>query len=150
MFTYDEMKKKTIEFYKSLGVSVPKKYLKRAVSSLTMPQFAKQYNDVNLEKINDHRALATVGDEFVGAFYMQNKYKYNSSMGELTKAKKALKNINLNSIGQKLCGEHLFATNNDLNEKNNKSYATSFEAIIGFISLFDLTSAKRVFDEYMK
>jgi dsRNA-specific ribonuclease len=94
--------------------------------------------------------LATVGDELVGAFHMQNKYKYNSSMGELTKAKKALKNINLNSIGQKLCGEHLFATNNDLNEKNNKSYATSFEAIIGFILLFDLTSAKRVFDEYMK
>lgn len=70
---------------------------------------------------------------------MKGKYKISSTEEELTDEKKALANKNLNIIGEKLLKDKLFATNSDLTNsnpnKNKKSYATAFEAVIGFISL---------------
>ncbi len=40
-------------------------------------------------------------------------------------------------MGKLLLKEHLFAKNNDLKDTNTKSYATAFEAVIGFLSLLD-------------
>ncbi len=61
MHTYETMIELTNQFYKTIGVEIPTKYIKLAVASLTMPEYAKNYNDVNQIKIKDHSSLATVG-----------------------------------------------------------------------------------------
>ena len=45
MLTYDEMVEKTREFYDELQIDISDKYVDLAVRSLTMPQYAKEFND---------------------------------------------------------------------------------------------------------
>lgn len=160
LLTFDEMKEKAKKFYKALGVDVPDDKINRAVYSLTMPQYAKVYNDKNDQKIFDHSALATVGDAVCAAYLMLKEYSDGLSKQELTNKKGALENEELNKIGEKMCGGKLFASNNDLesnNENGNKkAYATAFEAVIGFIALLEkqksLNSKSRlwkILDEYL-
>ncbi len=150
---YKELVKKTKEFYKKLEITLcdnDEKLINLAITSLTMPEFAKEYNDVHTEKIYDHRSLATVGDSICTALLMMKEFSIELSMGEMTEKKDALQNKSLNSIGEKLLKGHLFARNNDLNNQNGKSYATAFEAVIGFLSFLDLKSAKKIFNEQIK
>ncbi len=160
LLTFDEMTEKAINFYKELGVDVPDDKINRAVYSLTMPQYAKVYNDKNDQKIFDHRALATVGDAVCAAYLMLKECSDGLSEGELTDKKDKLENEELNKIGEKMCGGKLFAFNNDLesnNEnENKKAYATAFEAVIGFIALLEkqksLNSKSRlwkILDKYL-
>lgn len=51
MLTLEEMIKLTIEFYNSLGIEISKEDEMMAVQSLTMPDYAKEYNDKHNEKI---------------------------------------------------------------------------------------------------
>lgn len=76
MHTYETMIELTNQFYKTIGVEIPTKYIKLAVASLTMPEYAKNYNDVNQIKIKDHSSLATVGDAFCNAYQMLNEYTF--------------------------------------------------------------------------
>ncbi len=150
IFPFEELKNKALNFYKLLSINVPTVFEGLAVQSLTMSQFAKEYNDVNEHKIGDHRALATVGDSICGSFVMLKEFKKNSTRKELTDKKEIVTNQHLNSIGKKLLEGKLFATNTDLQEMNKKDYATSFEAIIGFIALVDKKEAFRILGEYLK
>ena len=43
---YEEMVSLTITFYEKLNIFIPEEYVKRAVTSLTMPDFAYCYNIV--------------------------------------------------------------------------------------------------------
>lgn len=104
------------------------------VQSLTMPEYAKEYNDKHNEKIKDHRALSSVGDAICGAYIMLKEYNIDITSEELTDKKKIVTNEHLNIIGENLLSNKLFAINNDLKEGNKKSYATAFEAVIGFIN----------------
>lgn len=113
-----------------------------AVRSLTMPQYAKEYQDKYNQYIGEHRALATVGDAVCGAFLMLNRYTDEKTKKELTAEKKVVTNEHLNLVGEKILKDWLFASNNDLESNNeahpNKTaYATAFEAVIGFIALLD-------------
>ncbi len=133
---------KTINFYKErLGIEVPDKFIDLAVTSLTMPSYAKEYNDKYRVKLTDHRSLATVGDAVCEAYLMINKFNENITSEELTKEKKLLENDHFNEIGKVLLKDNLFSSNNDLdsnNDHNNKkAYATAFEAIIGFIAIMN-------------
>lgn len=73
LLTYEEMSERAFEFYDYLQINIPKKYVALAVRSLTMPQYAKEYNDSDNHPIGDHRALATVGDAVCGAFLMLDR-----------------------------------------------------------------------------
>lgn len=73
--TYEEMSEKASRFYEGLQIKIPEQYVDLAVRSLTMPQYAKEYNDSNNHPIGDHRALATVGDAVCGAFLMLDRYR---------------------------------------------------------------------------
>ena len=77
MLTLKEMIKLTIEFYNLLEIEISKKDEMMAVQSLTMPDYAKEYNDKHNEKIKDHRALSTVGDAICGAYIMLKEYNMN-------------------------------------------------------------------------
>ena len=81
LLTYEEMSEGAFEFYNDLQINIPKKYVALAVRSLTMPQYAKEYQDKYGDTIGDHTALATVGDAVCGAFLMLDRYgnAYNSS-----------------------------------------------------------------------
>jgi dsRNA-specific ribonuclease len=85
---------------------------------------------------------------------MLNKYRIDSSQERLTGEKIILRNDHLNIIGKKLLEGRLFATNNDLDSnneiENKKSYATAFEAIIGFVSLINLDKAFEILKIYLK
>lgn len=145
LLTYEKMVNKTLDFYKSLGIkNIPEKRIKDAVTSLTMPQYTKEYNDNNKEIIKDHRALATLGDAVCGALLLKEKYNYNVTSEYLTNEKKLLENDNLNNVGRELLNDNLFWRNNDLDDINRKSYATAFEAVIGFISLIDIRKAEKL------
>ena len=148
-FSYNELKNKALNFYMVLSINVPTKFEELAVQSLTMPQFAKEYNDVNEHKIGDHRALATVGDSICGSYLMLKEFKKNSTPKVLTEKKEKVTNQHLNFIGKELLEGKLFATNTDLQEINKKDYATSFEAIIGFIALIDKKETFRILDKYL-
>ncbi len=39
--------------------------------------------------------------------------------------------------------------NNDLKEENKKSYATAFEAVIGFIGILDTNKVYEILDKYL-
>ena len=140
--TYEEMSEKASRFYEGLQIKIPEQYVDLAVRSLTMPQYAKEYNDSNNHPIGDHRALTTVGDAVCGAFLMLDRYTDEKTKKELTAEKKVVTNEHLNLVGEKILKDRLFAKNNDL-ESNNEAhpnttaYATAFEAVIGFIALLD-------------
>lgn len=147
-YTFEEMTNLTLDFYNTIGIKIPKKYIKRAVESLTMPEFAYSYNTV-YAKINDHRALATVGDAVCEAYLMIKKYEDKSTMASLTYDKYILQNNQLNIIGKKLLKDKLFAYNNDLRNDNTKDYATAFEAVVGFISLLNINKAFKLLDAFL-
>ncbi len=150
ILSYDEMKDKTKKYYKNLNINIPSFYIDCAIQSLTMAEYAKEFNDKNITiKINDHRALATVGDAVCAAYLMRKKYHISSTEEELTNYKKILTNECLNKIGEKMLIGSLFYRNNDLKDENGKSYATAFEAVIGFISILDLNKAFEVLDIYL-
>lgn len=149
MLTLKEMIKLTIEFYNSLGIKISKEDEMMAVQSLTMPEYAKEYNDKHNEKINDHRALSTVGDAICGAYIMLKEYNIDVTSEELTDKKKIVTNEHLNIIGETLLSNKLFAMNNDLKEGNKKSYATAFEAVIGFISIINKNKVDEILNKYL-
>lgn len=148
-FNYEELKSKAISFYRSLEIKIPDNLLEQAVQSLTMPQFAKEYNDINEIKLNDHRALSTVGDAVCGSYVMIKEYEIHSTSDELTKKKNIVTNNHLNDIGKNMLQGKLFSTNDDVKITNKKSYATAFEAIIGFISLISVEEAFAILKKYL-
>ena len=147
MYSYEDMKNMTIEFYNSIGIKDLKDRIDEAVISLTMPQYKQVFNDDknnrnNGIKIkNDHRALSTVGDAICEAYWMKEKYNISSTQETLTNEKDVLMNEHLSIIGKELLEGKLFYANNDLDDSNTKSYATAFEAVVGFISLIDINKA---------
>ena len=149
MLTLEEMIKLTIEFYNSLGIKISKEDEMMAVQSLTMPDYAKEYNDKNNEKIKNHRALSTVGDAVCGEYIMLKEYDMDITSKELTDKKKIVTNDHLNIIGKNLLSNKLFAMNNDLKESNKKSYATAFEAVIGFISIINKNKVDEILNKYL-
>lgn len=148
MLTLEEMIKLTIEFYNSLGIKISKEDEMMAVQSLTMPDYAKEYNDKHNEK-KDHRALSTVGDAICGEYIMLKEYDMDITSKELTDKKKIATNEHLNIIGKNLLSNKLFAMNNDLKEGNKKSYATAFEAVIGFISIINKNKVDEILNKYL-
>ncbi len=157
LLEYSEMVTRTIKFYNSLYIDIPDERLEEAVISLSMPKYVEEFNanrKNNVSLKNDHRALSTVGDTICASYWMLKKYTITSSQDGLNKEKDALKNDNLNIIGQKLLKDVLFYTNTDLTDsngnENKKSYATAFEAVIGFISLIRTNDVSRILDEYLK
>ena len=159
LLTYEEMRERAFEFYDDLQINIPKIYVDLAVRSLTMPQYAKEYQDKYGDTIGDHTALATVGDAVCGAFLMLDRYTGEKASKTLTEEKEIVKNDRLNVIGKKmLCDEDgifLFAANNDLESNNDdhpnkKAYATAFEAVIGFISLLDKDQNTKNADRILK
>ena len=149
MLTLEEMIKLTIEFYNLLEIEISKEDEMMAVQSLTMPDYAKEYNDKHNEKIKDHRALSTVGDAICGAYIMLKEYNMGITSEELTDKKKIVTNEHLNIIGKNLLLNKLFAINNDLKEENKKSDATAFEAVIGFIGILDRNKVYEILDKYL-
>ena len=158
MLTYDEMVEKTREFYDELQIDISDKYVDLAVRSLTMPQYAKEYQDKYNQYIGDHRALATVGDAVCEAFVMLKEYNDALTSDDLDKKKECLQNEGLNLAGEKMLNGVLFASNNDLKSNNadypnKKAYATAFEAVIGFIALLDknqnTNNADRILKEHL-
>lgn len=152
---YDKMIERALSFYEKLNIEVSSdKDINRAVKSLTMPQYAKEYNDLHKDrhenKIGDHCALSTVGDAVCEAFLMLNRYEDNKTSGDLTDCKELLTNDRLNEIGQKMLSGFLFERNNDLNLKNTKAFATAFEAVIGFIALLDKENGTKNANEILK
>ena len=160
LISFDEMKKRTKEFYESLDVIVSDEHIEEAVISLSMAQYVKEFNEnknninKNISLKNNHKALSTVGDAVCEAYWMLNKYRIDSSQEILTDEKTILRNDHLNIIGKKMLEGRLFATNNDLDSnneiENKKSYATAFEAIIGFVSLINLDKAFEILQIYLK
>lgn len=151
---YNEMLEKTKEFYDRLGVAIPKDKEDLSVQSLTMPQYAKEYNDKSVIKIHNNNGLATVGDAVCSAWLMINSFTKEKTKKELHDKKGKLTNANLNDTGKELLESFLFASNNDLisNEKDKphkKAYATAFEAVIGFISISDFSKIDSVLSQYI-
>lgn len=150
---YKELVNKTKEFYKTLEVNIcdeEERIIQLAITSLTMPEFAKEYNDAHEQKIYDNRSLATVGDSMCAALLMWREFSIDLSMEEMTEKKKLLQNESLNIIGEKLLKGYLFAENNDLKDQNKKAYATAFEAVIGFLAKFDFEKAKEIFNKHIR
>ena len=155
LLTYEEMSERAFEFYDYLQINIPKKYVALAVRSLTMPQYAKEYQDKYNQYIGDHRALATVGDAVCEAFVMLKEYNDALTSDDLDKKKECLQNEGLNLAGEKMLNGVLFASNNDLKSNNadhpNKNaYATAFEAVIGFIALLDKNQNTNNADRILK
>lgn len=147
---YDKMLELTKAFYSKIDLNISDEDITLAVQSLTMPQYAKEYNDIHSNKIEDHRGLATVGDSICGAYVMLKEFKNDISPMELTQKKDVVTNSHLNALGETLLKGYLFYSNNDINPKNTKDYATSFEAIIGFISLIDREAAFNLLEKILK
>ena len=80
---------------------------------------------------------------------MLKEFNTNSTQEELTDKKKIVTNKHLNIIGKNLLLNKLFAINNDLKEENKKSYATAFEAVIGFIGILDRNKVYEILDKYL-
>ncbi len=153
--TYEEMREKVSRFYEGLQIKIPEQYVYFAVRSLTMPQYAKEYQDKYNQCIGDHRALATVGDAVCEAFVMLKEYNDDLTSDDLDKKKESLQNEKLNLVGERMLKGVLFASNNDLESNNEahpnkKAYATAFEAVIGFISLLDKDQNTKNADRILK
>lgn len=150
MLDYQEMERRTVDFYKSVGIDLNKEDFRLAIRSLTMPQYAGCYKDKNNgAEIGDHRALSTVGDAFIGAFIMRQSYTDDSTQESLTLEKGKAENGELNIIGKELLEGKLFEYNNDLDDKNLKSYATAFESVVGFIGLKYETKLKQFLKDWL-
>lgn len=158
MYTLKEMNEKSLNFYKGLNVEISQENILLAVRSLTMPQYAKEYQDKYNQYIGDHQALATVGDAVCEAFVMLKAYNDALTADDLDKKKESLQNEKLNFVGEQMLKGVLFASNNDLESNNEahpnkKAYATAFEAVIGFIALLDkdqnTNNADRILKEYL-
>lgn len=148
LLIYEKMVEETKYFYKSFGIeNIPKERIKDAVASITLPNYAKEHNDKFHNDLNDHRALATVGDAVCTKILMIEKYHYDSTAERLTEEKDFVTNNNLNKIGERLLKDKLFSRNNDLDDNNTKSYATAFEAVIGFIAIIDINKADEIFKQ---
>lgn len=151
------MVEKTREFYDELQIDIPDKYVDLAVRSLTMPQYAKEFNDKFHKEIGDHRALATVGDALCEAYTMLKFYEDSLTADDLNTKKEVLQNKELNIVGEQVLKNVLFARNNDLSSnnenENKKAYATAIEAVIGFISIIDkkcvFETIDRIWDKYV-
>ena len=155
LLTYEEMRERAFEFYDDLQINIPKIYVDLAVRSLTMPQYAKEYQDKYNQCIGDHRALATVGDAVCEAFVMLNEYNDDLTSDDLDKKKESLQNEKLNCVGERMLKGVLFTSNNDLESNNEdypnkKAYATAFEAVIGFIALMDKAQYTNNTDKILK
>lgn len=149
IYTYDDMMERTKKFYSSLGLEkISVDMMPDAIASLIMPCYANEFRQHFGKKITDHRGIATLGDVACAFLRMKNKYHHGCKMDEMTHYKDPLMNINLNKSGEKLI-DGLFSSNNDLSEANNKTRATAFEAIIGFLSLIDLEKANEIFKMYV-
>lgn len=147
LLNISDMKQKTNGFYLKYDIKINKGKMNLAIQSLTMAQYAKEYNDIhNKSIIYDNGGLATVGDAICEAYVMLKKFQYKANEKEMTEEKKILKNDYLNSIGKKLLKDYLFASNNDLNDENKKSYATAFEAVVGFVACIDMNKAFEFLD----
>ena len=157
LLTYGEMSERAFEFYNDLQINIPKKYVALAVRSLTMPQYAKEYQDKYNQYIGDHRALATVGDAVCEAFVMLKEYNDALTSDDLDKKKESLQNEELNLAGEKILKGVLFASNNDLKSNNTdhpnkKAYATAFEAVMGFIAIIEgnsFDSIDKIWNKYV-
>lgn len=80
---------------------------------------------------------------------MLKEYDMDITSKELTDKKKIVTNEHLNIIGKNLLSNKLFAMNNDLKEGNKKSYATAFEAVIGFISIINKNKVDEILNKYL-
>ena len=152
---FKEMQEKSIQFYKLLNIDILQKDIILAVTSLTMPQYAKEYKDKYNLNIGDHRARATVGDAVCGAFVMLEEYTEAMTSNDLNDSKARLQNEKLNLVGERMLKGVLFASNNDLESNNEdhpnkKAYATAFEAVIGFIALLDKNQNTNNADRILK
>ena len=145
---FNEMLKQTIDFYNGLGIKIKKGNERIAVSSLTMSGYANNYKDKFHRTIYSNNALSTLGDGICLAYVMYKKYHLSVSSEVMTNAKELLTNVNLQDKGKKLLENHLFFENTDLD--GNKSYATAFEAVIGFIALNNYNDVSKVFDKYIE
>lgn len=137
ILTIDEMIIKAKEFYRDkINLELKNEHTILAVQSLVMPSYKEEFNNINTisKHINDHRSLATLGDAVFSTYILQSTFTSKSTMKELTEEikNKICSNAVMNIFGKKF-ENYLFWSNNDLNESNKKSYATVFEAIIGFI-----------------
>ena len=155
LLTYEEMSERAFWFYDDLQINIQKKYADLAVRSLTMPQYAKEYQDKYNQCIGDHRALATVGDAVCEAFVMLKEYNDALTADDLDKKKESLQNEKLNLVGERMLKGVLFTSNNDLESNNDdhpnkKAYATAFEAIIGFVALLDKDQNTKNADRILK
>lgn len=89
-----------------------------------------EYGQIN--KVEDNRGLATIGDSLLSFLFLDYIRKHNlaSNMEELTNWKEMIQNNEiLNSIGEKVLNvECIKQKNNDL--KSEKGYATVLEAYV--------------------
>ena len=133
--TINEMIVKAKDFYNNvINIELKNEHTIIAVQSLVMPSYKEEFNKINDIHINDHRGLATLGDAVFSTYILQSTFTSKSTTKELTEEikNKICSNAVMNIFGKKF-ENYLFWSNNDLNESNKKSYATVFEAIIGFI-----------------
>lgn len=146
--TNEERLKKTKEFYNNQGIDITD-FEELAIQSLTMPQYAKEYNDVYEAQIKDNTSLATLGDAVCGVYLMNREFNPIITKDELSKEKDKISNESMNPIGKELLFNHMFKRNNDENGFV-KSDATNFEAYIGFIYKIDSKKAFEELDKYIK
>lgn len=55
-----------------------------------MPESAKENNDVNVKKVNNHRLLTIVGDSICAAYLMLNKWNKEITSGKLITKKESV------------------------------------------------------------
>lgn len=146
---YEKMVELAKKFYKELKVEIPKEKISEAVASLTMPQYAEQYKNKYHKEIQDHRGLATLGDASCAAIHLKNYYSLDKTDEAMNKLKKKLENKEFNVIGKELLEGKLFSANNDLDDQNTKSYATAFEAVIGFVYLVDEQKSQELIKKHI-
>jgi len=103
ILSYDEMQERTKQYYAGLGIELNDDNLSLGVQSLTMPSYANEYNQTHLEKINDHRSLATLGDACWGVFILVTAFSPTVTKGQLS-----------NDIKNKVC------SNEEMNKLANK------------------------------
>ena len=168
---FEEMKKQARAFYGSLGCSVWEKDIVLAVQSLTLPNYARKFNNNKEFSQNGKRviycnsSLATVGDAFIDTYILRRVFSAEKSAKELSdilhgsnvNGKPGLStNGTMNAFGEELLGGHLYSVNDipvgdeKCNEKKAKAYATSFEAVLGFLCLIDYDAALRQLERFYK
>ena len=135
MKKYDEMKNEALMFYKDLDVVVED--IELAIISLTMPEYAKAFNNENNSKIVDCSALAKVGNA-IYTYYLTNQ--------KLNNKKDLLSNENLAKYGKELLEGHLFMLDNGLNQD---TYKLAFDSLMGYLFLTDSKKANELLKKYI-